>query len=384
MRFVHFFDLKIDLLSHLPKKQREEFDFLCAKLQNISKRFYIVGGTLRDFFLQKELSADIDIEVYDVDFDTFCEFAKSINACGVGKSFFVFKYKSFDISLPRTETKIAVGYKGFDVCLQNDEKLASQRRDFTVNTLMFDCNSFEVLDFYGGLQDIAKKRLKATSEKSFCEDSLRVLRAIRFAGQLGFGADKETLKLINSIDLSDLNKERIAKELEKIANAKFLRKSLILFVSTDFFGKVFGFEFTLQNAKKIATRLNFARKIGLIAPQDELFFYLLKQELGLKSLAQINIFGKYVKTSDKQIGCENVSDFNLLEIATRVELKYFFGCAKKEIYQKALAFDIFDNKINLPFSYQSIIFEGFAGGDISDEFERRKSDFLKTLVVSHI
>lgn len=378
-RFVHFFDLKIDLLSHLPNKQRKEFDFLCAQLLKISKRFYIVGGTLRDFFLQKELSADIDIEVYDVDFDTFCEFAKSINACGVGKSFFVFKYKSFDISLPRTETKIAAGYKGFDVCLQNDEKIASRRRDFTVNSLMFDCNSFEVLDFYGGLQDIAKKQLKAINEKSFCEDSLRVLRAIRFAGQLGFGVDKSTLELMNSIDLSDLNHERIAKELEKIANAKFVRKSLCLFVATDFFGKVFGLKFTWQNVTNIARRLNFARKIGLMAQQDELFFYLLKQELGLKSLAQINIFGKYAKTSDRQMGCDNVSDFELLEIATKIQLRYFFGCAKPEIYQKALKLCIFDHKINLPFSHQSIIDEGFTGKEISDEFERRKIEFLNFL-----
>ena len=380
MQFVLFFDLTINLLDKLPKKQREEFDFLCAKLKLISARFYIVGGTVRDFFLGKELNSDIDIEVYDVDFDIFSDFAKSIDASGVGKSFFVFKYKSFDISLPRSEIKISSGYKGFSVFLQNDEKTASLRRDFTINSLMYDCNSFEILDFYGGLKDIQTKTLKATNEITFCEDSLRVLRGIRFAGELNFKIFSSTLNLMKSIDLSDLNKERVSKEIEKIANSKFIQKSILLFVATDFFHKFFGLSFTLKNAKSIIRALKFSKKIGLLAPQDELFFYMLKHELGLGTLAEINIFGKFSKTSDKQCGYKNLSDINMLEIATIYGLNNFFGCAKQGIYDTACKFDIFYSKINLPFTYQSIISEGFVGKSISSEFEHRKIIFLENFL----
>lgn len=379
-QFVLFFDLIINLLDKLPKKQREEFDVLCVKLKQISARFYIVGGTVRDYFLSKELNSDVDIEIYDVDPEVFSDFAKTIDASGVGKSFFVFKYKSFDISLPRTETKISPGYKGFSVFLQNDEKVASLRRDFTVNSLMFDCNSFEILDFYGGLKDIQTKTLKATNEITFCEDSLRVLRGIRFAGELNFKISSSTLNLMKNIDLRDLNKERVSKEIEKISNSKFIQRSILLFVATNFFHKFFGLSFTLKNAKNIIRGLKFAKKIGLIAPQDELFFYMLKHELGLMTLAEINIFGKFSKTSDKQYGYKNLSDINMLEIATMHELNNFFGCAKQEIYDKACKFDIFHSKINLPFTYQSIIREGFAGKSISIEFEHRKIIFLENFL----
>ena len=101
-----------------------EFEYLKKFFSPYSKRVYLVGGCVRDEFLGIE-SKEFDIEVYDIDINKFDELMKKLKAKGVGKSFFVYKWKNFDISLPRIENKIAKGHRGFEVKLTQDEKFAA-------------------------------------------------------------------------------------------------------------------------------------------------------------------------------------------------------------------------------------------------------------------
>ena len=197
------------------KKQQKQINFLKNFFSKYTNRIYIVGGFIRDQLLHKQ-SVDIDIEVYDIPYDKFKLLMKELKADDKGAKFFVYKWEDIDISLPRIETKIGSGYFGFDVSISNDEQEASKRRDFTINALMYNIYTNELLDFYSGTNDIKNKTIKAVNYKSFKEDSLRVLRAIRFSLNLGFKIDRKTYKLMQDMSIKDLREKQISNELRKV------------------------------------------------------------------------------------------------------------------------------------------------------------------------
>ncbi len=93
---------------------------------------------------------------------------------------------------------------------------ASRRRDFTVNSILKDILTGEIVDSYNGQADLDKKILKMVSSETFAEDSLRVLRAVQFVARFGFTLDERTAQVCRSIDLTDLPSERIWGEIEKL------------------------------------------------------------------------------------------------------------------------------------------------------------------------
>jgi len=72
----------------------------------------------------------------------------------------VYKFKNFDLSLPRTENKTGEGHKAFEVAYSDDERAASLRRDFTVNAMMINIFDGSFLDFYGGERDLRRGILR--------------------------------------------------------------------------------------------------------------------------------------------------------------------------------------------------------------------------------
>lgn len=93
---------------------------------------------------------------------------------------------------------------------------ACSRRDFTVNAILKDPLTGELVDPFGGREDIDNKILRHVSDETFAEDSLRVLRAAQFAARFEFGIAPETAAICKTIDVTDLPKERIWGELEKM------------------------------------------------------------------------------------------------------------------------------------------------------------------------
>ncbi len=214
-------------------KSIKEFDYpkilqnIFDKLKNNEIRAIIVGGYIRDFFLNIQ-SKDIDIELYGV--DSFEALEKILQEFGevnsVGKSFGVCKLslKEFEIdfTLPRTDSKISTGHKGFEVTLEKnlDFSTATSRRDFTINAIGFDTKDKTILDPFNGIDDIKNKILKAVNIQTFGEDPLRVLRAAQFHSRLHFSIDKELSllckKMCDENILSELAPQRVYGEIQKI------------------------------------------------------------------------------------------------------------------------------------------------------------------------
>src|SRR5690606_12816221 len=122
-----------------------------------------------------------------------------------------------DVSLPRKESKTGTGHKGFDVSpdpyLSFEE--ATSRRDFTINSMLLDPITGELIDLHGGQKDLEAKFLRHTSS-AFSEDPLRVLRAMQFVARFELTVAPQTIKLCASIEPEDLPRERIFAEWEKL------------------------------------------------------------------------------------------------------------------------------------------------------------------------
>src|SRR5262249_45482356 len=122
-----------------------------------------------------------------------------------------------DVTLPRRESKTGRGHRGFviegDPWMSFEE--AARRRDFTVNAMMYDPLTDEILDPYGGREDISTQGITIRDPQKIFLESLRVLRAMQFAARFEYSIDPVTIELCRAIDLSDLPAERIWAEVEK-------------------------------------------------------------------------------------------------------------------------------------------------------------------------
>lgn len=180
---------------------------------------YFVGGYVRDR-LMKRICKDIDIEVHGISVDALEEILDSLgNRMKIGESFGIYGIKgcSIDIALPRRECPCGKGHRDFYVIADpfiGTEKAAS-RRDFTVNALMENILTGEIIDHFDGVNDIENKIIRHVNDNTFPEDPLRVLRAAQFAARFEFEISDETIALCSGIDLSTLSKERIEMELMK-------------------------------------------------------------------------------------------------------------------------------------------------------------------------
>jgi len=175
--------------------------------------------SVRDELMGRE-STEWDLEVYRVQPETLRQLIGSfgeVNA--VGEAFTVYKIGSdLDVSMPRRERKSGKGHRGFAVEGDPDMSFeeACSRRDFTVNAILKDPLTDEIVDPFHGREDIDRKVLWHVSVETFAEDSLRVMRAAQFAARLEFDIAPETVELCRSIDVTDLPRERIWGELEKL------------------------------------------------------------------------------------------------------------------------------------------------------------------------
>jgi tRNA nucleotidyltransferase (CCA-adding enzyme) len=204
------------------------------------RRAYLVGGCVRDALAGNPPEKDFDIEVFGLDYE---ELIAALSRWGrtdlVGRSFGVVKLSThgghdYDFTLPRKDSKVAPGHKGFDIAFDPAINLreAAARRDFTINSIMYDPRTRQVLDFFGGQADLQARILRHTSE-AFGEDPLRVLRGMQFAGRFELRAAPETLELSRRMKGSygELAVERVREEWFKWAQRSRLPSAGLRFLA---------------------------------------------------------------------------------------------------------------------------------------------------------
>ncbi len=197
---------------------------LMASIKQPAKA-YLVGGCVRDALLGHPVH-DYDIEVYGMPMEKLLKHLQSRGRTdAVGKSFGVIKWspkpgETYDIALPRKEINTDTGHRGFSVHADPFLPLeaACERRDFTINAMLYCPLEKRLIDFFGGKEDLKKRQLRHTSE-AFHEDPLRVMRGMQLAGRFGLSPHPETLTLCRSMHSSfaSLPKERLWEEWKKWA-----------------------------------------------------------------------------------------------------------------------------------------------------------------------
>lgn len=188
-------------------------------------RAYLVGGCVRDALLSLP-QKDFDIEVFGVSYERL---AGALSRWGktdlVGRSFGVVKLTAgdgavYDFTIPRRDSKVAPGHKGFEITFDPNisPREAAARRDFTINSMMYDPRKNELLDHFNGVSDLRNRILRHTTD-AFSEDPLRVLRGMQFAARFRLTAAADTITLSRSVARShaELAVERVREEWFKWA-----------------------------------------------------------------------------------------------------------------------------------------------------------------------
>ena len=193
---------------------------IANKIKNAGGNLYLVGGAIRDELLGKQ-THDEDYCVTGLTSEEFQELFPDAHIRG--KSFAVFDIDGKEFAMARTESKQGKGHKEFEIItnpnITIEEDLA--RRDITINAIAKEVLTGKIIDPFNGIEDLKNKIIKATT-KAFKEDPLRVYRVARFAAQLQFTVEQETITQMNELknELNTLSKERVFTELKKALNSE--------------------------------------------------------------------------------------------------------------------------------------------------------------------
>lgn len=188
-------------------------------------RALLVGGSVRDEALGRA-PKDFDVEVYGLDPKAIERIAETVGKVdAVGRAFGILKVSlgrgmDIDLSLPRVDSKVGEGHRGFEVKVDPhmSVKDAARRRDFTFNALAKDPLNGEIFDPFGGVEDLRERTLRVTDPERFVDDPLRVYRAAQFVGRFGLRIETSSHALMESMvaSLRELPKERRKEEWEKM------------------------------------------------------------------------------------------------------------------------------------------------------------------------
>lgn len=169
---------------------------------------------------------DWDVEVHGLHAQALERALRPLGSVSlVGKSFGVYKLRppnwtdaEIDVSIPRRDSKVGPGHRG--ISAEGDPHLgvreAARRRDLTVNAVMIDLGSGELVDPWDGVRDVERGLLRAVDRDTFLEDPLRALRVVQFAARLEFEVDPTLIALCGEAALDELPAERILGEWAKL------------------------------------------------------------------------------------------------------------------------------------------------------------------------
>ena len=227
--------MSVDILSQMDPALAKAMSQVFSTLRKGGFESYIAGGAVRNAILGLPVKeVDIATSAHPEDIEQL--FEKTIP---VGRQFGVMvvieNEAQFELTTFREETDYSDG-RHPDKISFSDARNDVMRRDFTINGLFFDPISDHLLDFCEGAHDLKRGLIRTIGDpqQRFEEDSLRVLRAIRFASQFAFQIDDKTWQSLceEAIGLNRISQERIKDELLKILTSKGAHRALRLMLET--------------------------------------------------------------------------------------------------------------------------------------------------------
>ena len=221
---------------NLRMKPRELADRICETLRRNGHQAYLVGGCVRDLLLGREPSD------YDVSTDARPERVQELfpRSLTVGAKFGVILVvedgAEVEVATFRSDIGYSDGRHPDRVVYSDSPQEDVRRRDFTINGLLMDPATREVLDFVDGRADLKAGIVRAIGDPRlrFAEDKLRMMRAVRFAARFGFRIDPETLAAAQELaaQITQVSPERIREELTKLLTEGSARRGFELLDET--------------------------------------------------------------------------------------------------------------------------------------------------------
>ncbi len=230
--------------SYISALKNPIFRTISKASKNLNLESYVIGGYVRDFLLKRCEAKDIDIVAVGSGIELAQEVSKLLPGkpkVSVFKTYGTAMLKSGGIELEFVGArKESYSEESRNPAVENGTLEDDQnRRDFTINALalsLSDDNFGELLDPFNGVEDLQNKIIRTPLDPdiTYSDDPLRMLRAIRFATQLDFIIEKDSLEAItrNAERIKIISKERIVDELHKILLADVPSKGFALLHKT--------------------------------------------------------------------------------------------------------------------------------------------------------
>lgn len=201
----------------------EKVNWIIETLQTHGYEAYAVGGCVRDSILGR-VPDDWDITTSATPLETKALFPRTFDT-GIehGTITVLLDKEAFEVTTYRVDGEYMDNRHPSEVTFTRNLREDLLRRDFTINAMAYN-EAEGLVDIFGGIEDLKNKKIRCVGNamERFSEDALRILRAIRFAAQLGFEIEEETKEGIRELapTLSLISAERIQVELVKILTSK--------------------------------------------------------------------------------------------------------------------------------------------------------------------
>ncbi len=211
----------------------ENANKIITTLENAGYEAYIVGGCVRDSILGKE-PEDWDITTSAAP-DKVKELFRRTVDTGIkhGTVTVMFGREGYEVTTYRVDGTYSDHRRPDKVEFTASLREDLMRRDFTINAMAYS-NKDGIIDLFAGMRDLENKVIRAVGNPAerFDEDALRILRAVRFAGQLDFSIERDTRQamIIGASYLSDISAERIRVELDKLLVSEHPEKLIDAYV----------------------------------------------------------------------------------------------------------------------------------------------------------
>lgn len=213
--------MKTSTMNKIIEKIENDKILKLIRQQAKDSEIYLVGGTIRDFYLDKE-NFDKDIIINKTNPENFAkDLAAKLDA--------TFISLDEENKIYRLVLKDKINYIDVAGLMGDSIEEDLKRRDFTINSIAVNLQTFEIIDINDGLKDLKLKKIKHISEQNFVDDPLRLLRAFRFKAMLGFSFDEELIEIVKK-HVSKINYcaiERINYEVLKLFSGVYTEQSLL-------------------------------------------------------------------------------------------------------------------------------------------------------------